>query len=175
MHGTWAFTPGFQLDYRRWPNGCCGVRVPRTLVSFRCLLANGHSQASSVPDVVFIEFDAITVQKVARLFLESSRHMAPEFHALIFPSPSEGMGAVGCADRGLAADGSHFAESQAFFNGRCRFSLPIAQNGAIHPRCKTERRTERSHPPAEQKTERSHPPAEQNGAIHSGSVPFQAR
>ena len=99
---------------------------PRTLVSFRCLLANGHSQASSVPGVLFIEFDAITVQKVARLFLESSRHMAPEFlapefHALISPSPSQGMGAAGCAARGLAADGSHFAESQAFFKGPLAF------------------------------------------------------
>jgi hypothetical protein len=102
-------------------------------------LANGHSQASSVPDVLFIEFDAITVQKVAILFLESSRHRAPEFlasefHALIFPSPSQGMGDAGCAGRGLAADGSHFAESQAFFKVRCRFSLPIWTDSSLRIR-----------------------------------------
>ena len=112
---------------------------PRTVVSFRCLLANGHSQASSVPNVLFIEFDAITVQKVARLFLESSRHMAPEFlasefHALIFPSHSQVMGVAGCAGRGRAADGSHFAESQAFFNDRCRFSLPIGADTSLRIR-----------------------------------------
>ena len=115
---------------------------PRTLVSFRCFLANGHSQVPSVPDVVFIEFDAITVQKVARLFLESSRHMArgflaPEFHALLFPSPSHGMGAAGCADRGRAADCSHFAESQAFFKGRCRFSLPIWTDSSLRIRIRS--------------------------------------
>ena len=115
---------------------------PRTLVSFRCLLANGHSQASSAPNVLFIEFDAITVQKVAILFLESSRYMAPEFlasefHALIFPSPSQGMGDAGCAGRGLAADGSHFAESQAFFKVRCRFSLPIWTDSSLRIRIRT--------------------------------------
>ncbi len=63
--------------------------------------------------------------------------LASEFHALIFPSPSQGMGAAGCAGRGLAADGSHFAESQAFFKVRCRFSLPIWTDSSLRIRIRT--------------------------------------
>jgi len=60
--------------------------------------------------------------------------LAPEFHALIFPSPSQGMGDAGCAGRGLAADGSHCAESQAFFKGCCRFSVLIWTDSSLRIR-----------------------------------------
>jgi hypothetical protein len=43
---------------------------PRLWIRFYCGLANGHIQASSVPDVLLIEFDTITIEELSILFLK---------------------------------------------------------------------------------------------------------
>ena len=57
--GHWVRSVAF------WPTAIVIVALgnaPGRWVRSVAFLANGHSQASSVPDVLFIEFDAITIQ-----------------------------------------------------------------------------------------------------------------
>jgi hypothetical protein len=83
IHHSPGQRPGLKNHLRPvWPTAiiiiALGNAQGHRVRSVACF-AKGDIQASSVPDVLFIEFDAITVQQVEILFLESSRCMSPEF------------------------------------------------------------------------------------------------
>ena len=67
VHHSRGQRPGLKNHLRPvWPTAIVIVALGNAQghrVRSVAFLANGHSQASSVPDVLFIEFDAITIQK----------------------------------------------------------------------------------------------------------------